>query len=47
MTMFEGLADKDHVLYAWRGISSYFICFLARNRKNVLFSRPVGLVAII
>ena len=27
MTMFEGLADKDHVLYAWRGISSYFICF--------------------
>eukprot|EP00434_Breviolum_minutum_P000571 symbB.v1.2.000496.t3/scaffold11.1/size528188/45 len=22
MTMFEGLADKDHVLYAWRGISS-------------------------
>ena len=26
--IFEGLHDKDHLLYAWRGISSFFLCFL-------------------
>eukprot|EP00435_Cladocopium_sp_Y103_P045823 s452_g13.t1 len=27
-TIFEGIHDKDHLLYAWRGISSFFLCFL-------------------
>ncbi|CAE7477131.1 unnamed protein product, partial [Symbiodinium pilosum] len=27
LAIFEGVGDKEHLLYAWRGISSYLLCF--------------------
>lgn len=28
LSIFSGVMDKDHLLYAWRGIFSFFLCFL-------------------